>query len=383
MTVIERRSGVLHTLKQSSVPACVVIALIAGCGKPPPAPEEVRSVRTVVAAAGATDARRIYAGEVRPRYESNLGFRVAGKIDKRKVNVGDRVRKGELLLQLDPADLALNEASSQATVAAQEAQFAVEKADLARYRKLLDTGFISAAEFDRQQTRYAAAEAQLASVRAQARVSGNQTGYAQLHADADGVITAIDAEVGQVVAAGQTIVRLAQAGTMEVAANIPEQLLSSLKPGAPVKVALWTVDGRDFAGRIRELASSADPATRTYSLRVTVDAPPPEMRLGMTASVRIPGPELPSLIHLPTSAYTEQRGVHGVWVFDDASSTVRFRPVRLSGFDGNSALIGEGLAPGDRVVTAGAPLLREGQKVRLMPDAAVPPGGDPAGDTAG
>ena len=203
MTVTEHQSGVLRTLK--SVPVftrLIALLLLSACSKPPVVVEEVRSVRTIVAAPGAIDARNIYAGEVRPRYESNLGFRVTGKIDQRKVNVGDRVKKGQLLLQLDPADLALNEASSQATVAAQEAQFAVEKADLGRYRKLLDTGFISAAEFDRQQTRFAAAEAQLASVKAQARVSGNQTGYAQLHADADGVITAIDAEVGQVVAAG-------------------------------------------------------------------------------------------------------------------------------------------------------------------------------------
>ncbi|WP_273456054.1 efflux RND transporter periplasmic adaptor subunit [Nevskia ramosa] len=380
MTVTKRQSGVLRTLKSVPVSVGLIAALLlSACSKPPVVAEEVRSVRTIVAAPGAVDARNTYAGEVRPRYESNLGFRVTGKIDQRKVNVGDRVRKGQLLLQLDPADLALNEASSQATVTAQEAQFAVEKADLGRYRKLLDTGFISAAEFDRQQTRFAAAEAQLASVRAQARVSGNQTGYAQLHADADGVITAIDAEVGQVVAAGQTIVRLAQAGTMEVAANVPEQLLRTLKPDAPVTVMLWTDDGHEFPGRIRELASSADPATRTYALRVMVDKPPPEMQLGMTASIRIQGPKLPSLIHVPLTAYTEQKSVHGVWVFDEASSEVHFRPVRLSGFDGNSALIAEGLTPGERVVTAGAPLLREGQKVRLMPDAVTPTVQDTAG----
>ncbi len=379
MTIIQRRSGALPHLPSPLIAAGFAAMLLSACSKPQEVTEEVRSVRTVVAAAGTTDARYTYAGEVRPRFESNLGFRVAGKIEQRKVNIGDRVRQGELLLQLDPADLALNEASSRATVAAQEAQFAVEKADLERYRKLLDTGFISKAEFDRQQTRFTAAEAQLASVRAQARVSGNQTGYAQLRADADGVITAIDAEVGQVVAAGQTIVRLARAGTMEVAANVPEQLLGSLKAGAPVTVMLWTVAGRDFAGRIRELASSADPATRTYALRVTVDAPPPEMQLGMTASVRIPGPAQPSLIHLPLTAYVEQQGVHGVWVFDEAGSIVRFRPVRLAGFDGNSALIGEGLQPGERVVTAGAPLLREGQKVRLMPETAVPASAAAAG----
>ena len=383
MTVCQRRIGALPCW----IGTAVAVLLLAACAKPPAAPEEVRSVRTVVTAPGSTELRNTYAGEVRPRYESNLGFRVAGKIDQRKVNVGDRVRQGDVLLQLDSADLLLNESSNRANVAAQEAQFNAEKADLDRYRKLFNTGFTSKAEYDRQIARYQAAEAQLASVRAQARVSGNQARYAQLLADADGVITAIDAEVGQVVAAGQTIVRLAQSGSMEVATHVPEQAVGAIKPGAAVKLTLWTLDGRDFDGHVRELASSADPATRTYALRVTVDAPPPEMQLGMTASVRIPGPELPPLIHLPLSAYIEQQGIHGVWVFDEAASIVKFRPVQLLGFDGNEALIGEGLKPGERVVTAGAALLREGQKVRLVPDPsplavpAAPPA--PASATAG
>lgn len=354
-----------------------VLAGLSACKEAPVAAEEVRSVRTLVVAPGASEMRNTFAGEVRPRYESSLGFRVAGKIEARKVNVGDRVEQGALLMQLDPRDLVLNEASSRATVAAQEAQVAQELADLGRYRKLLQTGFISDAEFARQRSKLATAEAQLASIKAQARVSGNQIGYAQLRADAAGVITAIDAEVGQVVGAGQIVVRLARAGAMEIAANVPEQLVQSLKPEAPVQVSLWTLDRRVFAGRIREIASAADPATRTYALRVTVSDPPPEMQLGMTASISIAGPPLPPLIHVPLAAYIEQQGVHGVWVVDEAASVVRFRPVQLVGFDGNEALIGTGLAPGERVVTAGAPLLRDAQKVRLMGDAA-PPSANPA-----
>lgn len=361
----------------SGLAATVLLSLLAACSKPPAAPEEIRAVRTVVVTVGKTDGQNTYAGEVRPRYESNLGFRVAGKIEDRKVNVGDRVNKGELLMRLDPKDLALNESASQATVKAQEAQFAVEKADFERFSKLADTGFISRAEFDRQKTRFEAAQAQLDSVRAQARVSGNQTGYAELRADASGTITSIDGEAGQVVAAGQIVVRLARSGALEVAANVPEQLVGSLKVGQPVEVMLWSGGGAPTAGKIRELAQSADPATRTYALRVSVDAPPKTMQIGMTASLRIVDDSLPSLIHLPLSAYVENAGAQGVWVFDDSSGAVNFRPVKLVGFQRNEALISEGLKPGERVVTAGAALLRAGQKVRLMAEQA--PAATPAG----
>lgn len=340
--------------------------LLAACSKPPAAPEEIRAVRTVEVTVGKTDGYNTYAGEVRPRYESNLGFRVGGKIEDRRVNVGDRVRKGDLLMRLDPKDLALNESASRATVAAQEAQFAVEKADFERYAKLAESGFISRAEFDRQKTRFEAAKAQLESVRAQARVSGNQTGYAELRADADGTITALDGEAGQVVSAGQVVVRLARSGTLEVAANVPEQLVGRLKPGAPVDILLWAGGGTSTRGHIRELAQSADPATRTYALRVSIDTPPATMQIGMTATVRIVDDGLPALIHLPLSAYVENAGAQGVWVFDEASGAVQFRPLRLVGFQRNEVLVAEGLKPGERVVTAGAALLRAGQKVKRM-----------------
>lgn len=359
------------------IAASVAALLLAGCGKPPAVVEEIRAVRTIEVTVGKTDGYNTFAGEVRPRYESNLGFRVAGKIESRHANVGDRVRKGELLMRLDGRDLALTESASRATVVAQEAQFAVEKADFERFAKLAEGGFVSRAEFDRQKTRFEAAQAQLESVRAQARVSGNQTGYADLRADADGTITAITGEAGQVVTAGQTVVRLAQRGTMEIAANVPEQTVDRLSVGQPVQVLMWSANGVPIAGTIRELAQSADPATRTYAMRVRVDAPPKSMQLGMTASVRIVDDSLPGLIHLPLTAYVENQGQQGVWVFDEASGAVSFRPLKLVGFERNVALVAEGLKPGERVVTAGAALLRPGQKVKRMVEA------PPATDTAG
>lgn len=345
---------------------------LAGCGKPPAKAEEIRPVRSIVVGAGATDAGNTYAGEVRPRYESDLGFRVSGKIQSRAVNVGDKVKAGQLLAQLDAKDLALSEASQRAQVAALDAQLAVAKSDYERNQKLFDEGVIGASGMDHYQATYQAALAQLDASRAQLRAMSNQTGYAELRADHDGVITAVLAEPGQVVGAGQTVLRLAHSGEIEVASNVPEDQIARVHAGMPVQVSLWAGGDAAIAGIIRELASSADPATRTYALRVSVPQPPPQMKLGMTASVRIPMSDAPKLIHVPLGAMIEQQGARGVWVFDQAAQAVQFRPLVIAGVDGNEFLVAGGLRDGDIVVTAGAPLLRAGQKVKLMPrDAAA------------
>lgn len=345
----------------------LLASLSAACSKPPPPAEELRPVRTIVAEPGVAQLDNVFAGEVRPRYQSDLGFRVSGKIEARLVNVGDRVAAGQLLARLDPKDLSLSEASSRASVAAQEAQFAVEQADLERYRRLREQGFVSQAEFDRQQTRFKAAEAQLASVRAQSRVSSNQTGYAELRADHAGTIVAVEAEAGQVVAAGQVVIRLAQAGEIEIATDVPEQLVGDLKIGQPVTVSLWAAGEKTFPGVIRELSSSADAATRTYRLRVRVDPLPSEMRLGMTASVRIARGGVPALIHVPIAALVDQGGKLGLWILDAEAGVVHFRPVQPAAFSGNEVLLADGVKPGEQVVTAGASLLSEGRRVRPLP----------------
>jgi RND family efflux transporter MFP subunit len=348
----------------------VVLAAASGCRPAPPPPEEIRPVRTIVVQPSPVTANNTYAGEVRPRYESSLGFRVAGKIAARLVNVGDSVKAGQVLARLDPKDLSLSEASSRALTSAQDAQLEVEKADLDRYKKLLDAGFIGGSEYERQLTKFKAAKAQLDSLQAQLRVASNQTAYAELRADHDGTITAIQAEAGQVVAAGQAVAMLAQSGDKEVAANVPEDQVQRIQVGQPAVVSLWSAGGKTYDGVVRELSSSADASTRTYAVRVTLPKTADSVRLGMTASVRFAIDGLPDAIQLPLTAMTEQAGIPGVWVVDPAASTVSFHSVTTSAVVGNQVLIGAGITPGDVVVTAGAPLLRAGQKVRLL-DAAV------------
>lgn len=357
----------MKTIRYLRVGFCSAALLFAaGCHRPQSPIEDVRPVRTIVVQPTPVEAGLTYAGEVRPRYESSLGFRVAGKIAERRVNVGDEVKVGQVLARLDPRDLALSEASSRATVSAQDAQLEVEKADLARFRKLLDAGFIGNSEYERQLTKFKAAKAQLDSIQAQARVAANQTAYAELRADHDGTITAIQAEAGQVVTAGQVVAMLALSGDKEIAANVPEDQVQRIRVGQAATVSLWSAGGKRFDGLVRELSSSADAATRTYAVRVTLPKTADDVRLGMTASVRFALDGIPELIHLPLAAVTEQGGVPGVWVVDPAASTVAFRPIAGAGVADNQMLVGGGLKPGEIVVTAGAPLLRPGQKVRRL-----------------
>lgn len=343
----------------------------AACGRPPAKPEEVRPVRTITVGATPGDLANTYAGEVRPRYESDLGFRVSGKILTRAVNMGDTVKTGQVLARLDPRDLNLNEASGRAQLAALDAQLAVAKSDYERNKRLFDEGVIGQAGLDHYAATYEAAQAQVRAAHAQLDTASNQAGYAELHADHDGVITAAMGEPGQVVAAGQTIVRLAHSGEIEVWSSVPEDQIARMHVGMAVEVSLWAHPQGTIPGTIRELASSADPATRTYAMRVSVPQPPPEMKLGMTASVRIPQSGVPDLIHLPLTALVEQQGQKGVWLVDPKTQTVGFRPVGIVGAGDNDLLVAGGLSKGDVVVTAGAALLLPGQKVKLLQSSAA------------
>lgn len=367
--------------KPLRVTAFLGAILLAACGEAPVPVEDIRPVRTVTVGASPTSAAHTYAGEVRARYESTLGFRVPGKIIHRHVDVGMPVKAGQVLAELDPKDLLLSQSAAQAQVAAARAQAEVAELDYQRVKDLLAKGFISKAEYDRQQTQLKATQAQAQAVIAQAEVQANQTRYAKLLADADGVVIGVQAEVGQVVAAGQPVLQIARRGEVEVATAIPEDRVAQLEVGMPVTVQLWSQDGKSYPGRIRELSSAADPLARTYAVRVSVDQPPSEMKLRMTASVSIPLPGLPDRIHLPAPAMVTQDGKAGVWVVDAASSSVKFRPVEFIGVEKNEVLIGSGLKAGDVVVTAGAAFLGEGRKVKLL--GAPPPATATAKPVAG
>jgi len=349
--------------------AVAAALLLAACSKaPPPKAEEIRPVK--VMKVGAPSAARTieYAGEVRPRHETRLAFRVGGKIVARLVEVGTSVRAGQPIARLDPADLTLAAASAKAQMDSLEAERNLAAADLKRYAELREKNFISQAEYDRRSSAYTTADAKLEAVRAQYRQAANQAAYATLAADTSGVITAIEAEAGQVVTAGQTVAKLARPGEKEIAIAVPEAQRDLVDGAKEFTVTLNAVPGRSWKGRLREFSPIADPATRTYAARITVLEAGEAMDLGMSARVSVATARPGALVELPIAALYSRSDTPQVWLVD-AGGVVRLAPVKTRGVAGERVLIESGLKEGDVVVVAGANLIRAGQQVRVLADA--------------
>lgn len=343
-----------------------LLLLLAACSKPPAPADTTRSVRTVTVKADTLSAQNVYAGEVRSRYQSKLGFRVNGKIIARLVNVGDTVQAGQALARLDATDLALNQSAIEANVGAAQAQVEVARSDLSRYQKLVAQGYLSQAALDHQSTQLKAAQAQLDAAQAGAKNSRNQTGYTVLTADHAGTVAAFYAEVGQVVAAGQPVVEVAQSGNKEVQVSVPEDQIQHVRAGMPATVTLWAQKDQSYPATVREVSASADPYSRTYPVKIALSNPPESLRLGMTASAALPIEGLPQAIKVPMTALFVEKNQAAVWKVNPQTLTVSAQTVTSQGADGNDVVITQGLQSGDVVVTAGVNLLQAGQKVRLM-----------------
>jgi RND family efflux transporter MFP subunit len=357
-------------------PLCLATALALGaCSKAEPPPEPVRAVKLLTVGVGALDTQLEYAGEVRARIESRLGFRVAGKIVRREVELGQHVQAGQLLARLDASDYRLGADAARAQVAAATTQRDLAAADVRRYSQLKAQNFISGAELERREASLKSAQATLDQAKAQLSSQSNQEAYAQLLADVPGVVTGIDAEPGQVVSAGSPVVRIAQDGPRDVVFVVPEDKRGDIRVGQKVNVRPWSAGMQPLQGQVREVAASADPVTRTYQVKValpTADAAavPP---LGATVHA-LPegmGPTGQPVVKLPTTALRQEGGGGqgtAVWVFDAARSTGKLQPVQLATADGNEAVIAAGLTPGMQVVAAGVHVLTPGQKVTVYQD---------------
>jgi len=341
----------------------VLAAIVTACGSPEPPPAPPRVVSTIVATPG-NPGRDVLSGEVRARVETDLAFRVGGKVAQRLVDAGARVEAGQPLARLDPDDAARATDAARAQLAAAEADLALANAELERAKDLLAKRFISASAFDARQTAQKAAAARADQARAQAALSGNQQGYTTLVADAPGVVLSTAIEPGQVVAAGQPAMRLARDGAREVLVHVPESQVARVKPGLPALVTLWAATDAPLPARIREVAGGADPVTRTFAVRVSVLQPPPAMRPGMTASVLLgEGGAAPIVVPLP--ALDRQGEEAAVWIVEAKDSTVRRRVVKVAQYREDGAALATGLAAGERIVSAGVHKLREGERVRI------------------
>jgi len=342
------------------------IVLLSGCGKAPePKPEEIRPVRVIRIGEQSVTRSAEFAGDVRARHEARLSFRVAGKITERLVEVGSVVKAGQPLARLDPSDLALAAASARAQVASIESERDLAAADLGRFRELREKNFISQAEFDRRASALATAEARLDAVRAQQRQASNQAAYTALVADGAGVIVAIEAEAGQVVAAGQTVMRLARSGEKEIAFAVPESRRELVERATGFAVTLNAVPGKSWKATLRELSPAADPATRTYAARATLLDGGGDVELGMSARIAASANGGGTRIELPIAALHSRGDTPQVLVVNADSST-RLQPVKTAGLAGERVIVESGLKAGDVVVAAGAALLRPGQKVRVL-----------------
>lgn len=327
---------------------------LAACGEKTPPPDAVSSgprlVRAMKVGADGTAPAQRYSGEVHARHETTLGFRVGGKIVERLVDAGARVKAGQPLARLDPSD-------AQLTAAQAEANRALAAAELKRTQELKAKNFISQAALDAKDSAAKAAEAQ-------AQLAKNQAAYTTLAANADGVVAAVLAEPGQVVAAGQGVFRVAREGEREVAINIPESRINGLKVGAAATVALWAGEnGKTYKGSLRELAPAADSATRTFAARVAILDPDAELVLGMTATVSFAQVDTAQIV-VPLAAILQQGDKPAVWVIG-ADGAVTQRPIEIARYGDAGALLKAGLNAGEQIVAAGAFKLAAGEKVRI------------------
>ena len=352
-------------MKTTTLLSIAAAALLAACGKPQVTEEPVRPVLTQRVSAGGVANRDVYSGEIRARYETDLGFRVGGKIVSRAVDAGARVTKGQVLARLDPEDAKLASQAAHAQLASAESDFALAKSEMDRHADLLAKKFISQSAFDVKQNAFNASKARLDQARSQAAITGNQASYTTLVADADGVVMSVAADPGQVVAAGQPVLKLARAGEKEVVLNAPEGQLKRFAPGQEVAISLWADPANVFRGRVREIAGGADPVTRTYTVRVSAIDAPAGAQLGMTANVQFATTSDSRQVLLPLSALAGERSQPAVWIVDPATSQVRLKPVTVGQYREDGVSIIAGLSEGDVVVTAGVHKLRAGQAVRV------------------
>lgn len=355
-------------LKTSTLSAMLLAAALglSACSeeKAEVATETVRPVKVLEVAASQTHRALDYSGSVQARSEIAMGFRVNGKITERLVDIGDRVTAGDILARIDATDYALSVKSAEASLAASERQ--VETADLAlkRAEQLFKRNVTPKSEVEQAQLSYNQAVSNRDAARSTLDQARNQVSYSELRADKNGIVTAVNAEAGQVVSTGSPVVTVAVDGEKEVEVAVPEADIFAFKPGKAVEVSIWSNEGVKLSGTVREVAGSADSRSRTFAVRVRL---PNDDRvlLGMTASVSASADNGPSMVSVPLSALAKEGETNLVWTVDPAKATVHARPVTVADFTNDDVRIADGLKPGDLVVTAGTQFMREDLKVKL------------------
>ncbi len=329
-----------------------------------PAPE-VRPVRTVTIAKRDSGKAVTYIGRIEAETETRLAFRIAGRMIERPVNLGDEVKPGQVLAELEPQDELNALRSAQAAVVAAEAQFTQAKSNFDRQQSLLPGGATPRARYEQAKQELETSRSQIVIAEAQLKAAEDRVSYTRLTADSEGIVTGVGARAGEVVQAGQMIVRVARSDGRDAVFDVPGQLLRSAPSDPEILVNLTDDPTVTAHGRVREVAPEADPVTRTFEVKVGLIDAPPAMRLGVTVTGRLEIASTPT-IEIPATALTRANQQPAVWVVDPSSHTVSIRMVEVQRFDQAYVAISQGLDTGDIVVTAGVQALHPGQKVRLL-----------------
>ena len=324
-------------------------------------PRQEPPIVRLVTAAPVTGSERGFTGIIGARVQSNLGFRVPGKIVERLVDVGQEVKAGQPLMRIDDTDLRLALTAKRNAVAAARAIVVQTEPDERRYASLLKDGWATRQRYEQAKAALDTAKAQLAAAEAEARVAENEATYAVLLADADGTVVETLGEPGQVVSAGQTVVRVAQAGPREAVVALPETIRPAI--GSAAEASVYGGDGRRYTAHLRQLSNSADAQTRTYEARYVLDGEAAAAPLGATVTIRLASQARQPEVQVPLGAVLDDGQKTGVWVLDSATSTVQFQPVQLVRVTSETAVI-SGLNSSDPIVSLGAHLLQEGARVR-------------------
>ncbi|QGU87188.1 efflux RND transporter periplasmic adaptor subunit [Erwinia sorbitola] len=354
-------------LKPATLAVCLLPLVLVACGDtavtddPRTQPPLVRAATVV----SAVDGSRAFTGVVVARTQSDLGFRVEGKILERLVDTGQAVKRGQPLMRLDPVDLGLQAQSQQQAVAAARARARQTTVDEARYRGLVTTGAVSASAYDQVKAAADTAKAELSAAQAQAKVAQNAMGYAVLLADADGVVMETLAEPGQVVSAGQPVIRLARAGQREAIVQLPETLRPV--PGSEAQATLYGTGNRRVPAKLRLLSDAADPLTRTFEARYVLEGALANAPLGSTVTLHIADDKIPGqLTQVPLAAIYDPGKGPGVWSISGKPAKVSWRSVQVQGLGDDAARVTGSLKPGELVVALGAHLLHDGETVRTI-----------------
>lgn len=328
----------------------VATLVLAAC-QPAETPKAPVPLVMVQAATLAPNAENIYSGEIRARHEFDAAFRVGGKIATRLVDVGAEIAAGQALAKLDPADLELSASAARAQLAAAESDFSTARAERERYAGLVKQNFVSSAAFEAKDNAFNSAKARLAQAQSQAKISGNQAAYGTLSSAQPAIVTAVLADAGQVVNAGQPVLRLARPEAKEVAIAVPENRLAALNSAQSITVNLWADPKIVMSGRVREVAPAADVATRTFLVRIALIDPPAEVRLGMTARVLLAATPSSAGVWVALNAVVDRGQGPQVWLVQDGKATPR--GVQIAQFREDGALISDGLKVGELVIVSG------------------------------